>query len=54
MTQIVDSIHEVEGKAAAPGVRFTAEGFIDPTATAPYDGEQKRLIKALIESGTAR
>lgn len=54
LAPIVESIHEVEGKAAAPGVRFSVTGFDDPSASAPYDGQQKRLIKALLGSESAR
>jgi hypothetical protein len=54
LAHVVESIHEVEGKAAAPGVRFTCgAGFIDPTGSAPYDGEQKAAIKALLGSAAA-
>jgi len=55
LAHVVESIHEVEGKAAAPGVRFAcAGGFVDPTGSAPYDGEQKAAIQALIGSDAAR
>ena len=47
-------IHEVEGRAAAPGVVFTCAGFDDPRGRAPYDGEQKQVIQALRDSEAAR
>lgn len=50
----VQSIHEVEGKAASPGVIFSCSGFVDPTKTAAYDGEQKALIARLIGSEAAK
>ncbi len=53
LKQVVESIHEVEGKANAPGVRYTCEGFVDPTGSAAYDGEQKAAIKALLGSDGA-
>lgn len=55
LAHVVQSIHEVEGKAAAPGVRYTCTGgFIDPIGSAPYDGEQKAAIRALLASDAAR
>jgi hypothetical protein len=54
LAHAVAGIHEVEGRAAAPGVVFTCTGFDDPRGRAPYDGEQKQVIQALRDSEAAR
>ena len=50
----VQAIYEVEGRAAAPGVSYSAAGFDDPTGRAAFDGEQKALIAKLIASKEAK
>lgn len=54
LSYVADAIRDIEGRAAAPGVRFTCAGFDDPTGTAAYDGEQKGLIKQLVDSSAAK
>ena len=54
LAHAVGGIRELEGRAAAPGVTFTCAGFDDPRGRAAYDGEQRRLIQALLDSPGAR
>jgi hypothetical protein len=54
LSYVADAIRDIEGRAAAPGVRFICKGFEDPTGTAAFDGEQKDLIAKLIGSTAAK